>query len=102
LLAVGFFPRFTNDPSYLQEAGKILSYQNLHPEERAMIDAETKARDTAQAILSHARNEGRDEVRITIASQMIRENESIGRISKYTGLPGDAIKQMIAATQLID
>ena len=52
-----------DDPSYLQEAGKILSYQNLHPEERAVIDAETKARDTAQAILSRARNEGRDEGR---------------------------------------
>jgi len=47
-LKTGQVPNYA--PDYLKEAAKIIEYQNLSDQERKVIDAETRRRDTAQAI----------------------------------------------------
>jgi len=50
-------------PPYLREAARLIEYHNLSPEERKMIDAETKANDIARSIYLTAVREGHAEGR---------------------------------------
>jgi predicted transposase/invertase (TIGR01784 family) len=85
----------------IQEAAKIVQYQNLAPEEREVIDTVEKTIDTYYALLSGAEKQGweqgREQGREEIAARLLERGFPVLDVASLTGLEEAAIKGILSA-----
>ena len=86
-------------PDYLQEAARIIEYQNLTVKERKVFTEEQRARDTYENIIHSQRQYGRAEGRVegedrkarSVAGNMLREGYGIDVIARLLEIPADEV-----------
>ena len=83
-----------NAPDYLKEAKRKTDYYSLDEEEQIMITKMDKAKMINDAVMSTALREAREEGLEAVAMNMLKENEPLEKIAKYTNLTLEQIKEM--------
>ena len=73
----------------------IKSFWNLTPEQENRMMRKTRENIIRERSEARGLKKGMNEEKITIARNMIRQNESVNKISNYTGLSQNEIKKLI-------
>lgn len=73
----------------------IKSFWNLTPEQENRMMRKTRENIIREKSEARGLKKGMNEEKITIARNMIRQNESVNKISNYTGLSQNEIKKLI-------
>ena len=78
----------------IDKARKTLEYISTSKEERIIIEKIIEGRNDFYSAKNTAREEGKEEGKIEIAKNMLKDNVDINIISKYSGLSIDEIKDL--------
>ena len=78
----------------IDKARKTLEYISTSKEERIIIEKIVEGRNDFYSAKNTAREEGKEEGKIEIAKNMLKDNVDINIISKYSGLSIDEIKDL--------